>query len=363
MPRRPKTPRNLYFRDGIWYARIRQRDGSKRRVSTGLADREAAILWRDREEQRAQRVASGLSPEAQAHSVADALDWWLRNRCVDRKPKTRTMYEYATRCLRDYLGPVPVNALTREDVQGYFQHRLEGVEDPKNPGERIGMVARSTVLKERITLRAALLAAAERGLFVRTIEQTLPPFRFRYVPRRVFLRFEDFPRLLAELEPHRRWWVRVVVYSGAGHAEVEALDWGDDQGSVLRIPGTKTETRDRLIPIGPELRAVLDEVPKADRRGPIVEPWLNVNRDLGRACERASIEPRVTAHDLRRTFGSWLAQRGVSTKAIGELLGHAPGSKMADLTYSVLTDETLRDAVGRLPGARNVRPMRRKGRQ
>jgi integrase len=62
----------------------------------------------------------------------------------------------------------------------------------------------------------------------------------------------------------------------------------------------------------------------------------------------------VTAHDLRRTFGSWLAQRGVSTKAIGELLGHAPGSRMADLTYSVLTDDALRAAVDKLPSARNV---------
>jgi hypothetical protein len=40
----------------------------------------------------------------------------------------------------------------------------------------------------------------------------------------------------------------------------------------------------------------------------------------------------------------------VSTKAIGVLLGHAPGSRMADLTYSVLNDEALADAVGRLDG-------------
>jgi len=103
-----------------------------------------------------------------------------------------------------------------------------------------------------------------------------------------------------------------------------------------------------VIPICPELRSVLDETPRAERHGSVVVPWMNVNRDLGRACERAGIEPRVTCHDLRRTFGSWLAQAGVSTKAIGTLLGHAPGSRMADLTYSVLTDETLTEAVGRL---------------
>jgi integrase len=270
------------------------------------------------------------------------------------------LYEYSASCISEVLGKIPVNVLARKDVQGYFTRRCEGLPDPKHEGKRIGKVARSTVLKDRITLRAALKAAAERGLFHASLEQVVPPFQFSYVPRRVFLRLEDFPRLLAELEAPRKFWVRVVVYSGCGHREVEGLDWGDDQGTVLHVGGTKTATRDRLVPIGDELRAVLAEVPAADRHGAIVAPWLNVNRDLGRACLRAGIVPRVTAHDLRRTFGSWLAQRQVSTKTIGALLGHAPGSRMADLTYSVLTDESLAAAVAKLPGVGNVVPLKGK---
>jgi hypothetical protein len=43
--------------------------------------------------------------------------------------------------------------------------------------------------------------------------------------------------------------------------------------------------------------------------GPVVAPWLNARRDLIAACHRICIRP-VTPNDLRRTFASWLKQRG-----------------------------------------------------
>jgi len=112
------------------------------------------------------------------------------------------MYDLAARTLAARLGRIPVNALELEDVQRYYQGRLEDG------------VARSTVAKERITLRGALLAAAARKRLLKPVESVLPPFAFKYVPRRVFLRREDFPRLLAELDPDRARFVRVVVFSG-----------------------------------------------------------------------------------------------------------------------------------------------------
>lgn len=335
MPRR-KRFRHLYERAGIWYARVRHPDGRRRRESTDCTDPEAASLWLVRRERELQGTAAGQSPEAAQHTVAEALAHYVDVCCAGKSRATVLMYDLAARTIAERLGGVRVNALTRDDVLRYYQRRLEDG------------VARSTVLKERITLRAALKVAGERKRFLGSVDSVVPPFAFSYVPRRVFLRREDFPKLLERLEPKRARFVRVAVFSGCERSALEALTWADDLGEHLRIPGTKTAHRDRLIPIGPELRAVLDETPKDERHGPIVEHWSNVNRDLGIACEAAGISPRVTCHDLRRTFGSWLAQRGASTKAIGALLGHAPGSTMADRTYSVLTDAALSDVVGLL---------------
>jgi site-specific recombinase XerD len=56
--------------------------------------------------------------------------------------------------------------------------------------------------------------------------------------------------------------------------------------------------------------------------------------------------PDVRLHDLRHTFGSHLAQKGVSQKKIQELLGHAKLTT-TDI-YTHLFPEHLRDAMEQL---------------
>jgi integrase len=67
--------------------------------------------------------------------------------------------------------------------------------------------------------------------------------------------------------------------------------------------------------------------------------WTKIRRKLG-------LED-YTFHDLRKTFGSVLAQRGASTVVIQKLLEHSS----ADLTNKVYTnvDPVLRHAVDQIP--------------
>lgn len=48
---------------------------------------------------------------------------------------------------------------------------------------------------------------------------------------------------------------------------------------------------------------------------------LNVQRDFRKACRKAGIENFVF-HDLRHTFGTWLAQNGVDIYTIARYMGH-----------------------------------------
>jgi integrase len=50
-------------------------------------------------------------------------------------------------------------------------------------------------------------------------------------------------------------------------------------------------------------------------------PREDLKRSWDRVRKGAKI-PDVTIHDLRRTTGSWLVQRGVPLKVIGAALGH-----------------------------------------
>lgn len=81
--------------------------------------------------------------------------------------------------------------------------------------------------------------------------------------------------------------------------------------------------------------------------GPVALPWRNLRRDLQAACTALGIA-NVTPNDLRRTFASWLKQRGVDSKTVADLLGHTP-TRMVDLVSGHLDDATYIPATDLLP--------------
>lgn len=65
-------------------------------------------------------------------------------------------------------------------------------------------------------------------------------------------------------------------------------------------------------------------------------------------CERSRIEPAVGFHELRHTYASTLAQRGVDLLTISKLLGHAD-TRVTSRHYAHLCDNPLSAAVAKLP--------------
>ncbi len=112
----------------------------------------------------------------------------------------------------------------------------------------------------------------------------------------------------------------------------------------------------REAPLGDDAVAVL----KAQRhlRGPFVfcnpdgSPLTErqVSEVIPAVCKRAGLAKRLTWHDMRHTYASHLVMRGVTLKAVQELLGHAT----IDMTlkYAHLSPDVKRDAVKLLDLAR-----------
>lgn len=94
------------------------------------------------------------------------------------------------------------------------------------------------------------------------------------------------------------------------------------------------------------------------------EPWkrMHVSRLMRRACAAGKVSPPAVFHDLRRSYGSLLLNRGADAEVIQELLGHAD-LRMTRRAYAHLLNATVVRTVKRkLPGfgleRSNVRKLR-----
>lgn len=231
----------LYLRGRIWWCTV-PRQGGGRRVpqSTGCRDRAAALLrWRDLE-----RLAVSPAHRAEnAASLGDALDRRLEERrSAGRRPGTLSMLDVKGRQLTRVLGAdTPLSHVTAAEVDRFVAARLvEGA-------------ARTTVAKELSTLRGALRLARRRGELTRGLDEIMPlDFSAEYKPKERALSADEIRRLLAELRPGRRATVAFLIATGATYpSELEHLKPGDVDWREWKVAihGTKTATRDRMVPV------------------------------------------------------------------------------------------------------------------
>jgi integrase len=337
----PGADLRLYQRSkgGIWWCWYYGPDGNRIRLSTKCRDKRAAELFvrnREREAHDPRRAAENEA-KAKQHTVADALDYFLNDgRPADIAEATVSMYLQKAGQLIRLVGGIDVNALKVSDVIGYTDTRLgEGA-------------ARGTIHKELVTLRRALRKAAEREILTRDWRLLLPEFKVNYQPKTRWLTSGEFLRLLQQLPPHRQLWVFLAVFTSSRDSEVDSLAWRDvDWADMsIRIRGAKTDESDRVVP----LAGLLFKVLHAFRQpaGLIVGEWLNVRRDLHAACARAKIDP-CSPNDLRRTFASWLKQKGVDSFTTAKLMGHS-STRMVEKVYAQLDSQSKRSAIALLPG-------------
>jgi integrase len=137
--------------------------------------------------------------------------------------------------------------------------------------------------------------------------------------------------------------IRLAAYTGLRRSELLRLDPARHvQGDLIVLDAQTKSGRPRVVPILPRIAGAMARLPYPGRPSTLDKWWMRARDAAG--------YPGVRFHDLRHTYASWLAARGVDPTAMRDLLGHA--SLSVTSRYAHLQADRLREAAGTLQGSR-----------
>lgn len=142
---------------------------------------------------------------------------------------------------------------------------------------------------------------------------------------RVLLESEEM-RLFEECSEHLRPIILMALHSGMRQGELLNLKWSnvDLTRRLIKVEKTKSK-KARFVPINSVLFNELERLKVEYRKGVLVFPFRSIRTAFENARRRAGIKD-FTFHDLRRTFGTRLLERGVDIVTIKKLYGHSSAS-------------------------------------
>jgi integrase len=270
-----------------------------------------------------ERKARVRAAAAGAMTMAALADKWLADHVVP-KLKPRSAIEYSrllTRRIKPALGHLTVAEIERDDV---VRLHVAMAQTPR--------LANFTVA----TVKTIINFGIDLGL---RPPASNPARRIKLYRDRVVERFLSEAEIAKAAEgitaaeragkigPHAAAGLRLALFTGARSGEITAAQWSqiDWQRKILRLPDSKTN-RPRTVHLSEAALEVLRGLP---RIGPHIiagakpgEAYKNLTRAWIIAREYAGLND-VRLHDLRHSFASLAAGRGVSLIMIGKLLGHA----------------------------------------
>ena len=222
----------------------------------------------------------------------------------------------------------------------------------------------SSINRSIDTLRWVLDIAVERGQIHANpvlVKPATGRLKKKIVQKKLVLpsRSEIVP-LLAAMDAIPGWgqegadFCRFMMMSGARIGEVPLVTWKDIdwERKQIHIPGFKTETSDRYVPLFAALETFLKRLIerrketakiRSDRESFLrpTDSLLRIRecqKTLDAACKTTGVS-RITHHDFRHLFATAVIESGVDIPTLSRWLGHNDGGVLAMKTYGHLRAE------------------------
>ncbi len=308
---------------------------------------------------------------ARAMTLREACDHWVRWAESDREAKRSTIGDYRNMCdrvCRDLGGETQLASLTTKGLQEWVdalpaERRLSPKEAKRRraagvqmrrlaDGTHVQLTPASSRTKRKyiVALNGILKRAVKLGAITSNpIEQVERPGRLhkrKTLATSQFLRPAEVHALIraaAEVKQQDAVTFMVSAFCGLRLGELLDLRWGavNFAGSSLHVEssfvrnaeGTPKSGAGRAVPMAPEVARALTEhaqTTPAKSEADLVfvsEQGTHVDANALRkryykALERAGLR-RIRIHDLRHTFGTVCAAKGIPLTMIKEWMGHA----------------------------------------
>jgi len=317
-------------RGKYWW--IEGRIGGKRiRQSLGTENKELA-------EQRRAKLELDLHQERVfgkqlEHPFSDAL---LRYARVQKRQSPRWFDNntvHILKRLREQFAGLNLSEISPDKVQNFFELRLMNVKA-------------STAQRDLSVLKAILNKAQREGLL-----ETLPSFpkQKKQPNRERYLTEAELGALVEASAQHLKPIILVAVDTGGRRSELLGLDWADVslELKLVRFRNTKNG-EDRNVPLTE--RSLLELIHLGPLpAGPVFtfngKAISDVKTAFRKAARRANVKD-IRLHDLRHTYASRLARKGVPLYNIQKLMGHKSYEMV--LRYAHLDPDFGREAIAAL---------------
>ena len=308
-------------------------NGRKRRVTVGYHPdvsvahaRELALqalaYMRRGNDPIVERKSRLTAAKAREMTLARLADKWLAD-YVKPKLKPHTIRDYG-QLLRQHilpaLGQLSVAHISRDDI---VHLHVAMAEIPRRANYALA------------TIRALLNFAIGLGLRPSASNPARGVKPYRENKRERFLSETEIAKaadaiMAAEragtIGPHAAAGLRLCLFTGARSGEITAVEWLhiDWQRRLIRLPDSKTN-EPRTIHLSEPALEVLKGLPRIGRYviagAKRDEPYKNLTRAWIFARGRVGLDD-VRLHDLRHSYASLAASKGISLQTIGKLLGH-----------------------------------------
>lgn len=255
-------------------------------------------------------------------TVAALADKWLTD-YVRPKLKPRTVFDYerlVAQHIKPGLGHLSVAGIGRDDI---VRLHVDMARIPRRANYTIA------------TVRALLNFGIDLGYRPPASNPARRIKMYRQRLRERFLSEEEIGKAadaiqeaerVGKIGPHGAAGLRLALFTGARSGEITAIEWNhiDWDRRLIRLPDSKTN-EPRTIHLSEAAVEVLKTVPRIGRfviaGARPDEPYKNLSRAWIVARGYAGLGD-VRLHDLRHSYASLAANRGVSLQMIGKLLGH-----------------------------------------